>query len=107
MPSTRTAARALAVTAVLALVAVLLWFLPKSGYSHLRLALFAGLAGSAATAGAGVLRESSRLVAVGVVGLVLLGVWQAVLWVFVLPVAGALVVASLLAPGARDGSGTP
>lgn len=95
-PSETDVVRGLAVFAVLGLVGVLLYYLPQPGYSESRLVLFGLIAAAAVLGGVGVVRHSARLTAVGAVGLVLLGFWQAVLGVVILPVAGLLVVAVLL-----------
>jgi energy-converting hydrogenase Eha subunit C len=88
--------RGMAVLSVLGLFGVLLYYLPQPGYSQSRLFLFGLIAGAAVLGGAGVVLRRATLTAVGIFGLFLLGFWQAVLSVFVLPVAALLVVAALL-----------
>lgn len=103
MNLTRTdAARGLAVATVIAFLGVLLWYLPKPGYTHVRLAFFAVLASLAVTSGVGVVRDSSGPIVVGIGGLLLLGFWQAVLWLYVYPTVGLLVIASLLDDRGRN-----
>lgn len=90
------AARGISIVAVVAFLAVLVWCLARPGYTHVRLGFFA-LLGSLAIVGAiGVIQHSTRLVTVGSGGLFLLGFWQAVLWLYIYPVIGLLVVATLL-----------
>ena len=89
-------ARGLAVAALLTFLAVLVFYLDQPGYSRARLALFLAL-GAAATLGtAGAVLQRAAIAAVGALLLGLLGFWQAVLWVFVLPMAGVLGAASVL-----------
>ncbi|WP_211313357.1 hypothetical protein [Halarchaeum salinum] len=88
--------RGIAVLSVLGLVGVLLYYLPQPGYSQSRLVLFGLIAGAAVLGGVGIVLHRATLTAVGVVGLFLLGFWQAVLSVFILPVAALLVAAALL-----------
>jgi energy-converting hydrogenase Eha subunit C len=88
--------RGMAVLSVLGLVGVLLYYLPQLGYSQSRFVLFGLIAGAAVLGGVGVALRRATLTAVGVFGLFLLGFWQAVLSVFILPVAALLVVAALL-----------
>lgn len=89
-------ARLVAVVGVLVLLAVLLWTLPQSGYSRSRFVLFAFIAGAALLGATGVLLRRSVITTVAVVGLFLLGFWQAVLSVFIWPVIGLLLLATLL-----------
>ncbi|MEY7849636.1 hypothetical protein AB7C87_10625 [Natrarchaeobius sp. A-rgal3] len=90
------ASRWIAVAAVLALLAVLAWFLPQPGFSGSRVALFALIAGAAILGAAGLLRRRMSLAVAGAVFLFLLGFWQAVLGVFILPVVALLLVAAVL-----------
>ena len=88
--------RGTAVLSVLGLVGVLLYYLPQPGYSQSRLVLFGLIAGAAVLGGIGVVLRRATLTAVGVLGLFLLGFWQAVLSMYILPVAVLFVVAALL-----------
>jgi hypothetical protein len=88
--------RGLAVVGVAVFLGVLVWYLGRPGYTHFRLAFFS-LLGALAVAGAiGVGRHSGSLITVSAVGLLVLGFWQAVLWVYVFPVVGLLVAAGVL-----------
>jgi hypothetical protein len=89
-------ARLVAVVGVLVLLTVLLWMLPQPGYSRSRLVLFALIAGAAVLGATGVLLRRSIVTTVAVVGLFLLGVWQAVLSVFIWPVIGLFLLVALL-----------
>lgn len=94
--------RAAAVLAALYLTAGLLWLLPSPGYTTTRLALFAVILAFGWLGAAGAVVGRPVGAAVGTVGLFLLGFWQAVLWVFVLPAAAVLAVAAALAHPAGD-----
>ncbi|QKY20922.1 hypothetical protein B4589_011260 [Halolamina sp. CBA1230] len=89
-------ARGLAMAALLLFLGVLVVYLDRPGYTPLRLALFAVLGGVAVLGTAGAVTGRAWLAAVGAGLLALLGLPQAVLWVFVLPMAGVLAAASLL-----------
>ena len=88
--------RGATVLSVLGLVGVLLYYLPQPGYSQSRLVLFGLVAGAAVLGGTGVVLRRFTVTMVGVVGLFLLGFWQAVLSVFIFLVIGLLLVAALL-----------
>lgn len=89
-------ARWAALGAVFAFLGVLLWLLPQPGYRLSRFLLFGALAAAALVGGLGVLARRPGVTAVGIGGLVLLGFWQAVLGIFVLPVIVLLLVVALL-----------
>ena len=89
-------ARGMAVVALLLFLGLLAVYLDRPGYTHSRLALFAALGATAALGTAGAVRGRKFVAALGAVLLVLLGLPQAVVWVFVFPMAGVLGIASLL-----------
>ncbi|MFB6169507.1 MAG: hypothetical protein ABEJ06_00015 [Haloarculaceae archaeon] len=97
-PSARALLRWAAGLSVLALLAVLVWYLPAPGYATSRLVLFALIGSSAVVGAVGVYTARLRVALVGVVCLFLLGFWQAVLSVFVLPVCALLLLAALVEP---------
>lgn len=102
MTATRTSiVRGLTVVVTVAFLGVLGYYLVQPGFIWTRLALFAVLGGLAIVGTAGVLYQQQLLVAGSVCGLLLLGFWQAVLWIYIFPVAGVLAVASLV--GANRG----
>lgn len=91
-----TVVRGLVVVVTVAFLGVLGWYLGQPGYTQARLVLFAALGG---LAGAGVLGVFFRreLVIVGATGgLVLLGFWQAVLWVYIFPVVLVFLITVLV-----------
>lgn len=91
--------RVVAVLGVVALVVVLARILVGQGYTPLRLGLF-GLIGLAAiVGGVGVVSRSVVASLAGALGLFLLGFWQAVLFVFVLPVSAVLVLVAVVDAG--------
>lgn len=71
----------------LALTLALGWFLGGPGYTTTRLAFFALVAGVAWAGAAGALLGRPVAVGASAFGLFLLGFWQAVLWIVVLPAA--------------------
>lgn len=77
---------------VLVLVAILLWILPSPGYSQSRLVLFGLIVAAAVLGATGTYLHRPKITATGVIGLFLLGFWQAVLSVFIWPVIGLLVL---------------
>jgi hypothetical protein len=87
--------RGLAVLGVAAFLGVLVWYLGRPGYTHVRLAFFSLLGALAVVGAVGVVRRSERLIAASVVCLLAFGFWQAVLWVYVFPVVGLLVAAGV------------
>ncbi|SEP26223.1 hypothetical protein SAMN05216388_10578 [Halorientalis persicus] len=91
-----TAVRALAVLVLVAFLGVLGWSLGQPGYNSTRLLLYAVLGGFAIIGAAGIVYERPFVGAGGACGLLLLGFWQAVLWLFIFPVAALLVVAAVL-----------
>lgn len=94
--STLDLVRGLAVLAAVYLTIGLLWVLPSPGFGVSRL-LFSALVVALAWVGAiGALRQRPALVAAGGVGLVLFGFWQAVLWIFMLPAAGVLLIVAVI-----------
>lgn len=99
-------ARAASVIAVLALLAVLAYYLPAPGGGPSRLYLFA-LIGTVGVAGAlGVALGWPTLIGASGVGIFLLGFWQAVLGVVMLPVAALLFSTAILVHGSA-GDGEP
>lgn len=88
--------RGTALAALLVFLAILVVYIDRPGYTPARLVLFAGLGAAAVLGTAGVVTQRSAVAALGGVLLALLGVWQATLWIFVLPMAGVLGAASLL-----------
>ncbi|MCG1002169.1 MULTISPECIES: hypothetical protein [Halobacterium] len=95
-PSITAAVRGLTVVVVAAFLGVLGWYLGQSGYTSARLALFAALGASAIAGAAGVVSGRAFVAAGGACALLLLGFWQAALWLYVFPVAGLLVVAAVV-----------
>ncbi|WP_435118036.1 hypothetical protein [Halolamina sp. C58] len=89
-------AQGLALAALLLFLGVLVVYLDRPGYTPLRLLLFGTLAGAAVLGTAGAVTGRAWLAAVGAGLLALLGLPQAVLWIFVLPTAGVLAGVSLL-----------
>lgn len=93
--------RELSLAATVAFLAVLLWYLFTAEASHpgstpLRLLFFVLLGGLAIMGAVGIVRHAEQLVAVSVGGLVLLGFWQAVLWIYILPLAVVFILAGRL-----------
>ena len=86
----------LAAVATVAFLAVLLWYLPKPGYTPVRLLFFIVLGGLAVVGAVGVVRRLNQLTAVSIGGLFLLGFWQATLWFYIYPLIGVLTVAALV-----------
>lgn len=101
----RSVVRGLTVAATVAFLGVLGYYLVQPGYSWVRLAFFTVLGGLAVLGTAGVVYQRERVAAGAACGLLLLGLWQAVLWVYIFSVVGVLVVASLVS--ARDNSANP
>lgn len=91
-----TAVRTLAVLVVVAFLGVLGWSLGQPGYNPTRLLLYAVLGGLAVVGAAGIAYERPFVGACGACGLLLLGFWQAALWLYIFPVAGLLVVFALI-----------
>lgn len=91
-----TVVRGLSVIAVAAFLGVLGGYLSRPGYGPSRLVLL-GVLGTVAVVGvAGVVFERPFVAAGGACVLMLMGFWQAVLWVYIFPVAGVLVVAAVV-----------
>lgn len=85
-------ARGAAIIAALYLTGGLLWLLPSSGYTPVRLLLFLLILVCGWIGTLGVLRRRISLIVIGAIGLLLLGFWQAVLWVFMIPTAVILLI---------------
>ena len=86
----------LVLAAVVAFLGTLAWYLARPGFGPTRLALFAALGGFAVAGGAGVVRRDGQLTTAGVAGLLALGFWQTVLWLYVYPLVALLVLAGLV-----------
>ena len=89
---------------VVAFLGVLGYYLVQPGYSLTRLALFTVLGALAVVGAAGIIYDRGLLVGVGTGGLVLLGFWQAVLWVYILPVVVVIAVAAFTTPNQSNRS---
>lgn len=89
-------ARGMAIAALIAFLGVLVVYLDRPGYSTGRLLLFTALGGTATLGTAGVVAGRAIIAAAGAVSLALLGFRQAVIWMFVLSMAGVLAAASML-----------
>ena len=92
----RSIVRGVAVLAALYLTGGLVWLLPTPGFRMSRLILFIVVIGFAWIGAFGVISDRSLVAFVGATGLFVLGFWQAVLWIFMLPTAAILFGASLL-----------
>jgi len=101
--SRATLASGLATFTALSLTVVLLGYLLRDGFLPTRVLLFVAVAGLAWTSTLGVVRNRPLVGAASAAGVFLLGFWQAVLWVWLLPAAGLLVLAVLLS---TTGAGT-
>jgi hypothetical protein len=88
--------RGTAYVSVLGLIAVLLWLLPQPGYSQSRLVLFGLITAAAALGTTGTYLHHPKVTVAGVIGLFLLGFWQAVLSVFIWPVIGLLILTAII-----------
>lgn len=95
-----------AVVALL-LTLVLAWLLPAPGYTTTRLAFFVLLAAVAWGGAAGALAGRASVVGASALVLFLLGFWQAVLWVVVLPAALLDFVAAVAIRDPRSGRPDP
>lgn len=84
------------VLVVVAFLGVLGWHLGQPGYTQTRLVFFAILGGLAVTGAVGIFYQRETVAAGSACGLLLLGFWQAVLWIFIFPVIGMLVVATVV-----------
>lgn len=94
----------IALVAVLGLTGLLGWALVQPGLTTARAALVA-LVGVVAWMGAGgVVLDRPLVTVASAVVLFLLGFWQAVLWVGILPAGLALLVAGLVAAGRSGGA---
>ena len=91
-----TFAFAIAIVAAVYLSAGLLVLLPASGYERTRLAFVALVVAIAWGGVAGAVFDRPPVVIVAAVALLLLGFWQAVFWIFMLPAALGLAVAGVL-----------
>lgn len=93
-----------ATLAVGVLLAALGWFLQEPGYTTSRLVFFAILGGAGLVSLYGIVADRGTVAGVGIVGLFLLGFWQAVLWMVVYPVIAVLIVATLVGRATSGGS---
>lgn len=82
--------------ALLVFLAVLAFYLTQPGYTQQRLLFFLALGAVATVGAAGAYTGRAVVAAAGAVLLALLGLPQAVLWIFVLPMAGVLAATALL-----------
>lgn len=89
-------ARGASVLGVLGLLAVLAYYLPSPGYRPSRLYLFLLIGAVGVVGAAGAVLERPLLAGGGAAGIFLLGFWQAVLSVFMLPVAVVLFLTAFL-----------
>ncbi|WP_256295974.1 hypothetical protein [Haloarchaeobius salinus] len=94
----RSLVQGLTAVVVVAFLVVLGYYLVQPGYTWTRAALFAVLGGLAVTGAGGVIYQRGRLASVGAGGLLLLGFWQAVLWIYILSVVVVLAVAFFTTP---------
>lgn len=94
------------VAVTIAFLCVLGYFLFQPGYRWTRLAFFAVLGGLAVLSTAGVVYGRTRVAAGSAFVLFLLGFWQAVLWLFIWPVAIVLFIGSFVSP-TRERSNSP
>lgn len=101
LPTRRSVVRWLTVGVVVGFLAVLASFLGQPGYTLTRLVFFAVLGGLAVAGAAGVLVERPVVAAGSACGLLLLGFWQAVLWIYVFPVCGVLLLAAVVVTDER------
>lgn len=90
---------------VAAFLGVLGYYLVQPGYSQTRLVFFIVLGGLAVLGAAGVIFQRERVAVSGAGGLLLVGFWQAVLWVYIFPVVVVLFAATFSMP--KDHSSDP
>lgn len=95
-PTKVDAVRGVTILVVVAFLLVLGRHLGQPGTSLARLGFFSVLGGVAAIGAAGVFFERTFVAAGSACVLLLLGFWQAALWVYVFPVSGLLVAAAVL-----------
>lgn len=93
--SWRSGVRWLTLAVVGSFLAVLGWYLGQPGYTVVRLMVFVVLGGLAVAGAAGILTRRPVVTVGSVCGLLLLGFWQAVLWIYVFPVCGVLLLAAV------------
>lgn len=94
--STLELVRWIAVFATVYLTLGMLWLLTAPGYSTTRLVLVLAVLGFAWAGAIGAVQKRFRPVISGAAGLVVLGFWEAVLWVFMLPTAVVFGVVGVL-----------
>ena len=102
-----TAVRSLTVVTVVAFLGVLGWYLTAPGYTLTRLVGFAVLGCLAVVGAAGVLRHRPRWSIAAAIGLIALGFWQAVLWLFIYPMVGVLLLSTALDSGTESTESAP
>lgn len=95
-PSKVNAVRGVTVLVVVVFLLVLGRHLGQPGTSLAQLGFFSVLGGIAAIGAAGVFFERTYVAATSACALLLLGFWQAALWVYIFPVSGLLVAAAVL-----------
>lgn len=81
---------------VAAFIALLGYYLIQPGYSQTRLMFFIVLGGLAVVGAVGVFFQRERVAVIGAGGLLVVGFWQAVLWVYIYPVVVVLFTASFI-----------
>lgn len=87
----------------LLLTLALAWLLPGPGYTTTRLAFFAALAAVAWGGAAGAVAGRASVVGASALVLFLLGFWQAVLWIVIIPAALFDFVAAVTIRDRRSG----
>jgi len=86
--------RRLTVVVVVAFIGILGYYLVQPGVTWTRLVFFVVLGGLAVLATAGVFYQRGLITTGAASGLLLLGFWQAVLWIYILPLVVVFVIAT-------------
>ncbi|MCG1004902.1 MULTISPECIES: hypothetical protein [Halobacterium] len=89
-------ARGLSVMGTVAFLGVLGYYLGQPGFTWTRLALFVVLGGLAVVGTAGVFYQRELIAVGGACALLLMGFWQAALWMYIFPVVAIFVISALL-----------
>ena len=87
--------RGLSAVSVLAFLGALGYYLVQPGYTWTRLGFVVSLGGLAVLGMAGVIFHRELVTVVGACGLLLVGFWQAILWIYIFPVVTVLLVATI------------